>query len=304
MPPFDDSEIWRGLFEDLPIGCCVLDTHKRIILWSVGAERITGHLRHEVVGHSCVGETLLHCDQPGCEFCSEQCPLAKAMKMSQPAEALAFLHHKSGHEVPVQVHAVPVHNSRGAIIGAVETFDRHLSTKFSHRADLPGSIDEVTGIASRAAMQSHLRHAFSAFSDTQVPFGLLCLRLVGLDRFRASFGHEAGDSLLRLAARTLEGSLWNTDFAGRWAEDQFLVILNGCREDALPPVREHLRRMLANDSIEWWGERRSLPVGIGQATVQPGDTLETLLARAQTSLDSACHGRTSAAGRNPSSGSS
>ena len=186
---------------------------------------------------------------------------------------------------------------------AVETFDRHLSTKFSQRADIPGSIEEVTGIASRSAMQSHLREAFSAFNDTQVPFGLLCFRLVGLDRFRASFGHEAGTSLLRLAARTLEGSLWNTDFAGRWAEDQFLVILNGCCEESLPPVRKRLRRMLSHDSIEWWGERRSLPVGIGHATVQPGDTLETLLGRLQTSMDSACLGRTSAAARNPSSGS-
>ena len=304
MSAFDDSEIWRSILENLPTGLCVVDMQRRVVLWNSGAEEITGRLRHEVVGHSCVGETLLHCDQPGCEFCSEDCALAKAIKTAQPAETLAFLHHKVGYEVPVRVRAVPVRNSQGAIVGAVETLEAHQPANLGHHADVPGSIDEVTGVASRSAMQSHLREALGAFNDLQVPFGILCFRLEGLDHFRAAFGSEAASSLLRVAARTLEGSLWERDFAGRWAEDQFLVILNSCRDEALPPIRERLRHMLANDSIEWWGERHSLPVVIGQATAQPGDTLDSLLARAQHSLDSASLGRVSAAGPNPSSGSS
>ena len=88
-----------------------------------------------------------------------------------------------------------------------------------------------------------------------------------------------------MVARSLESTLWTTDLLGRWSDDQFLVILNGCREDALTSVRERVRRMLANDGIEWWGERRSLPVSIGQAAVRPDDTLESLIARAQQSLD-------------------
>ena len=74
MPPFHDSDICRGIIDSLPIGLCVVDMQKRIVFWSDGAECITGHLRHEVIGHSCIAETLLHCDQPGCEFCHEDCP--------------------------------------------------------------------------------------------------------------------------------------------------------------------------------------------------------------------------------------
>jgi len=46
-----------------------------------------------------------------------------------------------------------------------------------------------------------------------------------------------------------------------------------------------VRRTVAGESVEWWGERHSLPVSIGEATTQPGDTLEMLLDRAQTSLN-------------------
>jgi GGDEF domain-containing protein len=74
---------------------------------------------------------------------------------------------------------------------------------------------------------------------------------------------------------------------GRWADDQFLVILNGCREEVLPPVRERVRHLLSGDGIEWWGERRSLPVSIGNASARVDDSVESLIERLQKSLETA-----------------
>ena len=242
MSAFHDSEICRGILESLPAGLCVVDLQKKIVFWSDGAERITGHLRHEVIGHSCVSEALLHCDQPGYEFCTcgEDCPVARAIKTSHSVDATGFLHHKAGYEIPVRIRAVPVHNQHGSIIGAAETFEEQQPAATSDpRGDspnLPGCIDEVTNVASQALMRSHLRETLATFVELHVPFGVLCLRLEGLPHFRASLGPEAASSLLRVVARSLENALWTTDFVGRWSDDQFLVILNGCREEALPSV--------------------------------------------------------------------
>jgi len=300
MSAFHDSEVCRGILESLPVGLSVVDLQKRIVFWSNGAERITGHLRHEVIGRSSVLEALLHCDQPGCQFCKADCPIGRAMKTSHPAEAIGYLHHKDGHEVPVRIRAVPVHNGHGSIIGAVETFeDPQTAAVPNDREDglkLPGCVDEVTGVASHAMMQSHLRETLGTFTEVQVPFGVLCFHVEGLDDFRANFGPEAASSLLRVIARTIESALWKTDLVGRWSDDQFLVILNGCREEALNSVRERIRHMLANDAIEWWGERQSLPVSIGQATAQTDDTVELLMRRAQDSLAAGTAGRAQAAG--------
>ncbi len=308
MSVFDDLVICRSILESLPIGLSVVDMQKRIILWSDGAERITGHLRHDVIGHSCINEALLHCDRPGCEFCNEDCPLAHSIRTAHPAQAVGFLHHKSGHEIPVTVRAVPVRNAHGSIIGAVETFEDQRQTISGYRRDslnLPGCVDDVTGVASRVMIESHLRETFAAFGEVNVPFGVLSFRLEGLDHFRASFGPEATSSLLRVVARTLEGALWKTDFVGRWSDAQFLVILNGCREEALYSVRERIRRMLATAVIEWWGERRSLPVSVGHAAAHPGDTIEIIMQRAQKSLDAPVAGRarSAATGGMQSSGS-
>lgn len=284
---------------------CVVDMQKKILFWSTGAERITGHLRHKVVGRSCIAKALLHCEQSGCEFCREDCALARAIKTAQTVESSGFLHHKSGYEVPVRIRAVPVHNARGSIIGAVETFEALEQSEISGTDKaLPGCVDEVTGAASPTQTKSHLREALAAFTEREVVFSVLRFRVQRLKHFRAEFGPDAASSLLRVIARSLASDLWRTDIVGRWTDDEFLVILNGCGSESLPAVRERLRRMLANDSIEWWGERRSLPVSIGETSAQAGDTIESILDRAKKSLDHASGiGRATAAGKNPSSGS-
>ncbi len=289
MSAIDDPEVWRCILESLPVGLCVLDSQKKIVLWSDGAERITGYLRHEVVGRSCVPNPLLHCDQPGCEFCSEECPLARAMKTAHRVDSPTLLHHKAGQGIPVRTHAVPVHNQHGSIIGAVETFEeiQERVAQGERNTLLESDLDPITSSARREATEVFLARALAAFRDRNVLFGILLLRIEELPGFRARFGTEAASSLLRLVARTLEGVLGTAEVVGRWTENQFLVLLPGCEEEALRSIRERVRRAVAGEGIEWWGERHSLPVSIGEATIRPDDTSEMLLARAQSSLSAA-----------------
>ena len=306
MSAFDEFEVCRNILESLLTGVCVVDMQKKIMFWSDGAERITGRLRHEVIGRYCAAEALLHCQQSGCECCSEECPLARAMKTCRAVEGSGFLHHKSGYEIPVRVRAVPVHNPHGSIIGAVETFDE-LEQSDVHPGEktLAACIDDVTGVASQAQFQSGLREALAAFTERNVVFSVLRFRVEGLGRFRAAFGPDAASSLLRVIARSLAGDLCRTDIVGRWADNEFIVILNDCAGESLPAVGERLRWALANDSIEWWGARRSLPVSMGEATVQAEDTTASILERTQKSLDVASeqHRRVTTTGNNQSPGS-
>lgn len=216
MGAFDDPETYQGILESLSIGLCVIDLQKRIVLWSDGAEQITGRRRHEVVRHSCIGEALLHCDHQDCEWCHEDCPLARAMKTSHPIEGLEFVYHKSGHEIPVRVHATPVRNVRGSsihgsILGAVATFEEQKATLTADprepSGNRPGCVDEITGVASRVMTQAHLREAFVTFAEFNIPVAVLRLRTEGLDEFRGRFGGDAASSLLRLVARTLQSTV-------------------------------------------------------------------------------------------------
>lgn len=297
MSAFQDPEICRSLLESLQIGICVVDLQKRIVFWSDGAERITGSLRHEVVGRPCAGRTLLQCDQNTCEACGSECPVGAAIQGAHPSQSEGYLHHRQGHRIPVHVWTVPVRDANGSIIGVLQSFEDRLQPEDDEQREdslkNSGCVDEITGIANHAIMQSHLRETLGTFAELQVPFGVLHVKLKGFDVFRANFGAEAATCMLRMVTRTLELAVWRTDQVGRWADDQFLVILNGCSGDSLRAVSDRISRMLANDGIEWWGEKRSLAVSIGRAAAQPGDSSESMLERARQNMQTVSTSKTS-----------
>jgi PAS domain S-box-containing protein len=288
MAAFEDAEIYRNMLESVPVALSVVDLQKKIVFWSNGAERLTSHLRHEVIGHSCIAEPLLHCDQPGCEFCDEHCPVVCAMKTSQGVDSTGFLRHKNGHDIPVRIRAVPVYNQHRSIIGALSTFEELQAGISRERGEgnssSPDYEDHVTGVASRAMMQARLQTKLAGLSQGNCSHWAFLVQVRGLAHFRASLGSEAASSLLRLMVRTIESCLWTSDLVGRWSDDQFLLLVDGNREEGIEALRARIRRMLAAEGIEWWGERRSLPVLIVATAAETGDTGESVVQRLQKLL--------------------
>ena len=147
-----------------------------------------------------------------------------------------------------------------------------------------GFLDDVTGLANRVMMHSHLRETLGTFAELHIPFSIVCIEATELGKFRTRCGQDAATAMLRVMARTLRNTVWPSDFVGRWSEDQFLVILNGCSEEALQAVGERMGKMMAGATIEWWGEEISVAISIGRASARAGDTVESLLERALQSV--------------------
>ena len=299
MSGFEDPAIYRSIVDALKLGVCVVDRDKKIVFWNDGAERITGYLRHEVVGHSCQQNFLKHCNGESCELCGEHCPLTTALRDAKSVESVGWVHHKTGQRALVKIWATPVRDANGSIIGAVESFDsRHVAPMPDRREnDLSayGVVDSVTGIANQAMLQAHLRESLATFLELNVPFGILCVRLFGLDQFRSSYGQEAANTMLRMLAETLEISVRPTDFVGRWADEKFLVILPNCPGIALQTVSERVRKMVVSSGIDWWGEELHIASGMRETKAEAGDTLETLLGRVKEIFDQLVSGRAAAA---------
>jgi GGDEF domain-containing protein len=205
------------------------------------------------------------------------------MKTSQAVNSSGFLRHKDGHEVPVRIRAVPVYNQHRSIIGALSTFEELQAGISRERgegnASSPDYEDHVTGVASRAMMQAHLQAKLGCLSTGNCCPWIFLAQVQGLTHFRASLGTEAASSLLRLMVRTVESCLWTSDLVGRWSDDQFLLLVDGNREEGIEALRARIRRMLAAEGIEWWGERRSLPVLIVATAAETGDTVESVVQR-------------------------
>jgi diguanylate cyclase (GGDEF)-like protein/PAS domain S-box-containing protein len=288
MPAFQDPEIYRNILDGLQIGVSVLDLAKKIVFWSDGAQQITGYARIDVLGHSCRENVFLHCNEVSCETCAEQCSIATALREAKLVETLGLIHHKSGHRSPVRICAIPLRDRHGSIIGVIQTFEEQFAMAGpdanSQSMKEHGWLDEVTGLPNQAVMQSHLRETLGSFTEVHIPFGIACLQVQELSRFQSRYGQGAAKSILQVLARTLRNTVWPTDFVGSWSDGRFLLILMGCSEEAVHAICGRILKMMAGVSIQGWGEDLSLALSIGSTAARTGDSVESLLQRAQPAI--------------------
>jgi diguanylate cyclase (GGDEF)-like protein len=138
--------------------------------------------------------------------------------------------------------------------------------------------DALTGLGNRVAFAEELERRLAA--------GLaVALVLCDVDDFKSindRDGHVAGDDALRTVARELGTRLRAGDLGFRLGGDEFCVLLDGADQAAAEAAAVRLGGLLA---------RRGLPASFGVAAPLAGDTVETLLGRADGRLYRAKRGR-------------
>ena len=129
-------------------------------------------------------------------------------------------------------------------------------------------------------MQKHL----ATFAEHSVPFSVLCIEVDQLDHLRATYGLAVVTSVLQVVALTLETSLRPTDSLGRIADNRFLAVLAECAQPNIEKTARRLKKMVSSSEVKWWGDKWPLSASFGGAAVHTGDTVESLLERAEKSL--------------------
>jgi len=294
MPLELNPDIFRAVLESLPIGVYVTGRNRRIAFWNTSAERITGYLGQEVVGHLCDDNLLVYSDQNQAALRDSDCPLQQTIHDGQPRDTNIFLRHKEGQRVPVRVRSVPVRDEFGLIVGAAECFEERLGrtaeTRCPHlRGDV--SLDEVTQIPDCQTTEAALAAALEEFASSQAPFGVLLMAIDNLDRVRHVDGCQAVNEVLYATAQTLSSGTRPEDLVGRWREDRFFALVACPGAAGLRVCAERLRRLVSLASVPWWGDRLSYTISMGGTMVCAGDTFELLLGRAQQALEAAAAAR-------------
>jgi diguanylate cyclase (GGDEF)-like protein/PAS domain S-box-containing protein len=298
MPDLQDPEMFRTVLDSLQIGVSVADRSGKVLFWNQGAERLTGHKRHEMVGRSYRDNILVQCNDQGCVACGATCPISRTLHEGKPQEAKMQLRHKEGHPVHVLMRLAPLRDPHSSIIGIVESFDEQ---KFAsewdrnrHTLAAHGCMDETSGVPNHEFTQFHLTKNLASFASYHLPFGVIVIQVDRLEHFRATYGRPAGDAILSVVAQTMKNAFRPTDFLGRWADDQFLAILINCGEHGVEKTWERVQTMVTCAGLRWWSDELLVTTSVGYATAQADDTIDSLLKRAQNLLKQAS-GKTRAA---------
>ena len=83
--------------------------------------------------------------------------------------------------------------------------------------------DPLTGLANRAALDAYLKVTCPTASTPFEPLGLIIVDLDYFKQINDTYGHSAGDEVLRSAARVIRKHTREQDIAVRYGGDEFLI---------------------------------------------------------------------------------
>ncbi|MDC0661154.1 GGDEF domain-containing protein [Marinobacter sp. SS21] len=131
------------------------------------------------------------------------------------------------------------------------------------RLEQLASLDPLTGVKNRRAMDQELKAAVSARARNGVSSALVLMDLDHFKRINDEFGHSAGDDVLVEFVGLLQANTRCSDQLFRYGGEEFVLLLPGVDGEGLPAVMDNLQRCL----------RRSLKSPGGPVTVSYGIAL-------------------------------
>ena len=275
---FDHAELYRSLMESLPVGVYILDLERRVRFWNRGAEQLTGHLTHEAMGQDGTGHLLEPCDRKGRILSGEECPVRMTLTHGHAQQFTAFYRHKNGHRVAVRARTRAILEHNDVIVGALVLFEEAFLFREEPSAPpLYGCLDATTGVPSYRLTHAVLKECVAGMEQTQQGFGVLRVRVLGLDEFSSKHGIQSAIPFMRTAAHTLRHSLNPDNFLGRWGEDEFIAVLPSASPVTAAATAETVWSLITHSEVSWWGDRFPVEAVVSYTVARPGDAVEKLV---------------------------
>ncbi|MCR5864989.1 diguanylate cyclase [Aquincola sp. J276] len=214
------------------------------------------------------------------------------------------------------LHATPVKDTRGAVRGALVTFDDvteldRMNTELraalgaleASRQEIEAKNRELTELATRdplsgcfnrralfAAFEPIFARALAARLHGDASGGGLCVVMADIDHFKSfndRYGHAVGDLVIKAVARALGTTLRPQDILARYGGEEFCILLPGLDIDEARQVADRLRQQIerhAGKHIEGQGTLR-ITSSFGVASVAGGAaSAQALLEQADAAL--------------------
>lgn len=285
-----ELSFYKTMLDYLYDGVYFVDKDRKIIYWNASAEILTGYSSNDIVGCYCYNNRLNHVNSKGVLLCrGELCPLAKTLEDGFLREEELYFQHKNGHRIPILVRISPVRNEENEIIGAVEVFSdnsskSHLLEQLAQFKEL-SLMDSLTGLGNKRYVEIELSAKMNEMNKVGRPFfGVLFVDIDHFKRVNDQYGHDIGDKIIKMVAKTIQNSIGNKGISFRWGGEEFLAIVNTHLKEELIKVAERVRALTEQSVFRIGLEEIRVTVSVGATLAELKDTDETLIKRADELL--------------------
>ncbi len=150
--------------------------------------------------------------------------------------------------------------------------------------------DSLTGLPNRRVFDDELARRIAEWQRLDTPFLLMILDVDHFKKINDTFGHPAGDSILKQLAATLRGTLRQTDLACRFGGEEFVILLPGRGQKHASEAAERLRQLIYSTDFYISSAQHAITVSIGVAQPLRSEQGASLFKRADEALYAAKRG--------------
>ncbi len=277
----------KKLIDNMHDGVVFVDSQSTILLWNTGVERLTGVSSAAACGRTLLPNLMDMCNGRDQRIANEDCPVAHSIATGVQWLGRVSIMGRQGRHVAVDLHAIPVRSNDGAIHGAtVLLHDVSSETSLEEKCQaLHAQVakDPMTQVANRAEFDRMLNNFVAAHQESNLPCSLI---MSDLDHFKAindTHGHQAGDKAIMTFASLLKTMCRSGDLVARYGGEEFAILCADCTNAAAARKAEAIRHALSAIKHTGLGNA-SFTASFGVTELQPGDTPETMLRRADRAL--------------------
>jgi diguanylate cyclase (GGDEF)-like protein len=285
--PGEASFFEAKLLDNMYDAVVFVNAQGRIVQWNHGAERLTGIAGASIRQQHWHPEILNLSDEKNQAIGEADCPVLAAIGSGTQSLRRLTVCGRNGRCVAVDSHIIPVIGGDGATQGAILMFhdassEISLEQRCQNLAD-KASRDPLTQVANRAEFDRVHAMFITAHQQQQAPCALLMCDLDRFKRVNDTFGHQAGDDAIKSLAALLKGGCHPGDLVARYGGEEFVMLLADC-DNAKGSLRADQIRVALSQLPQPKMNGESITVSFGVTEIQPGDTAETMLRRADRAL--------------------
>jgi len=144
--------------------------------------------------------------------------------------------------------------------------------------------DELTGLLNRRGFEIELKRALSNAGRHDEQGVLIYIDLDGFKPINDTFGHTAGDEVLRRVAGILGESVRDTDYVGRIGGDEFVILMTRAYWQDCLNRSEIISTRLNEAVVDWQGRQIAVEASIGMQNYGPDDSGHDILKRADEAM--------------------
>lgn len=144
--------------------------------------------------------------------------------------------------------------------------------------------DVLTEIPNRLAYDERLNHELASYRRSKKPFVLVVWDIDLFKKVNDTYGHAAGDQVLKLVASILNKNLRETDFIARYGGEEFVLLLPETNLKGAQLIADKLRNLIEGSEFHFRDESVAVTVSAGFSEARESEKGEDIFIRADKAL--------------------